>query len=366
MKHDWAAICRFGGIGDNLMAASVLPLLARKYKGVEVYSEAPNAVIFENNPYISKLTLKKMETIPQTSASDVQRYFWDKATEYELFVNLSHSCENELALQWGQYQFQWSAQYRRQRCGKNYLEAVHDIVGVPHVFDKLFFPTDDEIEKALLTKKNLLEGHEDSPLIGWVVAGSRIDKNYPYAAQVVARLIAELGATVLLIGAPSNRDVETANAISAATIKALGENPRLNVAISPEPTTHWQETEPGKRTEKLMSEPIWPLRRALTQLMYCDLAIGPDTGAMWAAAMEDVPKIVLLSHASPENITKHWRNTVTLHADQRKVDCWPCHLLHDDERTCRMNAEKTAPACISNISAETVVSAARRLLNTGA
>ena len=36
--------------------------------------------------------------------------------------------------------------------------------------------------------------------------------------------------------------------------------------------------------------------------------IGPDTGLMWGVAMEAMPKIMLLSHASPENITKHWTN----------------------------------------------------------
>jgi ADP-heptose:LPS heptosyltransferase len=101
----------------------------------------------------------------------------------------------------------------------------------------------------------------------------------------------------------------------------------------------------------------------LTQVQHCDLVIGPDTGAMWAVAMENIPKIVLLSHASPENITKHWRNTKTLHASQERVPCWPCHQLHDEERTCKLNDEKTAAACMSDISAQAILSAAAELLN---
>jgi len=359
MNKGWAAICRFGGIGDNLIAADVLPLLARKYQGVEVFSEKPNSVVFENNPHIAKLTTKDIDTIPKNNQIDLQRYFADKATEYDLFVNLSHSCETRLALQYVQYEFQWPAAWRREHCGRNYLEFVHDIVRVPHIFDRLFFPTDEEVEKALLTKKNL----NGSPLIGWVISGSRLDKRYPYAGQVIARLISELGASVLLLGAPSTKDMEAANQIGRDVEKALGSTDKVHAGISPEPTTHWKETEPGKRLEHIQTEAIWPVRRVLTQLKYCDIAIGPDTGPMWAVAMEDIPKVCLLSHASPENITKHWRHPVTLHADQRKVDCWPCHQLHDEEKTCRMNAEKTAPACMSNISAETVVSAVRRLIN---
>jgi hypothetical protein len=36
-----------------------------------------------------------------------------------------------------------------------------------------------------------------------------------------------------------------------------------------------------------------------------------------SAAFEAMPKIMLLSHASEENITKHWVNTTTLHADPK-------------------------------------------------
>jgi hypothetical protein len=96
--------------------------------------------------------------------------------------------------------------------------------------------------------------------------------------------------------------------------------------------------------------------------MHCDLMIGPDTGVMWAVAMEKVPKIMLLSHASEENITKHWINTITLHADQSAVPCWPCHRLHDTLDTCKANKENTGAACISNISIDTIISQARKVL----
>jgi ADP-heptose:LPS heptosyltransferase len=91
--------------------------------------------------------------------------------------------------------------------------------------------------------------------------------------------------------------------------------------------------------------------------------IGPDTGPMWATAIHNMPKIMLLSHASPTNITKHWRNTTTLHADQTRVDCWPCHKLHDIIETCRSNTEQTGAACISDISVDSLLQHAEKALS---
>jgi len=361
MSTGWAAICRFGGIGDNLIASSVLPLLARRYTGVDVITEEPNSVLFENNPHLSRIIVKTKDELPNSGAIDWQKWFSNRANEYDLFVNLSHSCENLLAMQAGQTQFYWPAHWRRKHCGKNYLETVHDICGLPYIFGPLFYPTEDEIHKALLTKDNL--GPRNRKKIGWIISGSRLDKTYPYSAQTISRLIAELDATVLLLGAPNNRDVGLAKQIGEEVKKALGNHDNVHAAISPEPTTQWTESAPGKRNIIEQSKPLWPVRRMLTQVQHCDLVIGPDTGAMWAVAMENIPKIVLLSHASPENITKHWRNTKTLHASQERVPCWPCHQLHDEERTCKLNDEKTAAACMSDISAQAILSAAAELLN---
>ena len=93
-----------------------------------------------------------------------------------------------------------------------------------------------------------------------------------------------------------------------------------------------------------------------------DVVITPDTGPAWACALEPMPKIALLSHASAENITKHWLNTTTLHADQNRVPCWPCHKLHDTKDTCVENKEKNGAACISDISVETIMGHVKKYL----
>lgn len=341
---DWATICQFGGIGDNLIVSSVLPLLAKDYN-VEVISQEPHSVVFENNPYISKLGIRKVGDIAGDGLA-WQKWFVDRAKEVKLLVNLSHSCETTLAFIPGQTQFYWPKQWRQQWCDRSYLEMVHDICGVPHVFDPRFFATDDERAKAQDTKRML-----GSPLIGWCVSGTRLDKIYPYAAMAIARLIREVGAHIILFGG-SKRDLECAKIIQEHVERENSSLQGLSSAI----------TDEAKKTDAMPGAYDWPIRRSLALIQQCDIVIGPDTGPMWAVAMEDMPKIVLLSHASARNITTGWSNTISLQADPKRVPCHPCHQLHDEIETCTPNKDGNAAACISDISVETIIQHTKRLL----
>ena len=197
---------------------------------------------------------------------------------------------------------------RRMLADHSYLEFACDVVGVPYDFGPLFFPTDEEIDHARATRRKYCG---DAPLIGWCVTGTRPDKIYPQSAHAVGRLIKELGAHVALLGAPPpSKDLDFANSIVTEVQRTNSTLEGLHTAISPS-----------------MDDETWPIRRLLTFAMTCDVVIGPDTGPMWAVAFEAMPKILLFSHASPKNITAHWINTTTLHADQRLLPCHPCHKL---------------------------------------
>jgi len=322
----WAGVCRLGGIGDNLIAASTLrPLKKQGYK-IEVISQEPYSAVFANNPFIDKLTLKKTEDIPQQQL-EWQQWFALRAKEYAKFGNLSHSCEVTGALLPAMTAFYWPASMRRKLCNKNYLEIVHDIMEVPYEFGPLFFPTEGEKSVALETKARI-----GQKVIGWCLSGTRLDKIYPYSPMVVARIIKEIDTPVVLIGAPG-KNFEQAQQIQQHVRRQNGSDKNLHVAISPE-----------------AENKSWPIRRSLAFTQACDLVITPDTGPAWSVAFESLPKIVMLSHASPENITKHWINTTTLHATD--VACWPCHQLHDEQKTCTPNRDGNGAACISDISSE--------------
>ena len=83
---------------------------------------------------------------------------------------------------------------------------------------------------------------------------------------------------------------------------------------------------------------------ALAQAMDC--VVGPETGVLNAVGFEPMGKVVLLSHSSPENLTKHWVNT---HVMQPFTDCHPCHRLHHDRTFCREHEISGAAQCAWDI-----------------
>jgi ADP-heptose:LPS heptosyltransferase len=348
-KNKWACVVRFGGVGDNLIASSVLPGLRAKFGHVEVITRRPWGIVFDNNPYIDKLTYKEEDELPNTGPDDWQKWFLTRAKEYESFHHLSHTCEMTLALFSLQTQFWWPASMRRKICGKNYLEMVHDVCELPYApIGARFYPTDEEIARAKQDKAEKIRKGRSGPVVGVVCSGTRIDKRHPRLGHAIARLITELEATVVLFGGPTKDRLiakEIEDLVKHHNGSIRGEIPGLGVCIS---LSEEDET--------------WHIRRSLSQVRECDLVITPDTGPAWAVSMCPMPKILLLSHASEENIAKYWVNTTVLKADPERVPCWPCHRLHNDSSTCVPNPENDGPACMSDISIETIMKAAREAL----
>src|SRR3954468_1912491 len=152
MSKGWACIARLGGIGDNLIAASVLYPLKQLGYMVEVITEEPNHVVFLNNPHIDKLAIKKgVRDLPQGDQLAWVKWFEGRAYEYDLFVNLSHSCEARHALFPSSTQFYWPIEYRRKYCAGSYIETVMDIAGVPHIFGPLYYASEEEKQRARVT-----------------------------------------------------------------------------------------------------------------------------------------------------------------------------------------------------------------------
>ena len=348
----WAFICRLGGVGDSLIASSVLPLLAKTHNVEVMTSSKQGSDVFGNNPYISKLTCKPEDDLLKDLFA-WQLWFDNRSREYDRFYNLSHSCETTVVLTKHQTEFYWPASWRRKYCGISYLEFVHDICEVEHVFHPQFFPTEGEKQQAADTKAKI-----GPRFVGWAISGSRIDKLHPHSGLIIARIIKELNIPVVMFGG-AGKDFLIARELLKEVTRHNGTYEGLHLAISDTDQTP-EEDWTARPIEK--KAPNWPLRRSLSQALTADLLISPDTGIAWACSMTDQPKIIMLSHASAENITKHWVNTVSMEADPVRVKCAPCHRLHDDYTWCTKNKDGNGAACITDISAEQVVEAARIIL----
>lgn len=346
----WALVVRLGAIGDNIIASSVLPLLARDFN-VEVMAQAPHHVLFENNPYVSKLTVKEAGDIPHETGLQWQQWFAARGKEYAKWVNLSHSCETIGALFPSQTSFYWPASWRRAYCGRSYLEMTHDVAEVPHIFDPgpRVYVTEEERCKAAETLAKVRGAFGRRFVVGVPVSGSRLDKSWPHLPALVSKLLRETNCSVVLFGTPQGEKL---------IIEQISDFVRLYNGTAD--GLHIAATVYAPDGKTILHD--WPIRRAIATLQQCDVVVGPDTGLMWSVAMEDVPKIMLLSHASPTNITAHWRATTTLHTTTERVSCWPCHQLHDEIATCRKAENAAAAACIADISDEAVFAAVSNAL----
>lgn len=358
----WACVARMGGIGDNLVAASVLRPLKRLGYMTEVLTSDMAGAIFRNNPFLDKLTIKPDGEVPAAGSDDWRKWFTNRSAEYDVFVHLSYSMEVRHALFPNSTAFWWPEEYRREICAGNYLETVHKIAGLTPPFQTgpIFFPTDEEKYRAEKLKKERFGDR----YVAWIISGSRIDKVYPYSSFAISRIISELNIPVVLFGSGA-KQFEQAKQI----VESVGRHNSVKKLPSSvgEDGVHWADdiylcmTNDADKRGGTGGEYDWPIRRSLTQVLASDIMVSPDTGAAWAGAFEQIPKIIMLSHASAENITKGWINTISLHADQDRVPCYPCHRLHNDPSTCHKARDRdvSAAACMADISVDMIVESVR-------
>ena len=58
-------------------------------------------------------------------------------------------------------------------------------------------------------------------------------------------------------------------------------------------------------------------------------------------------KVIMLSHSTGMNLTKHWVNTVAI--EPWGVPCYPCHRMHYGWDSCVKDAATGTAACAASI-----------------
>jgi ADP-heptose:LPS heptosyltransferase/predicted SAM-dependent methyltransferase len=320
-------VIRYGAIGDQIQSASILPELKKQGYYVTYNCSPPADQVLLHDPHIDEFLLQDKDQVPN---HQLGAYWEDIKLRYDKVINLCESVEASLLKIPSRLDFYYSDEARRRLFNVNYHERTHDIAGVPHNFHALFYPTKDEEEWAKKERNGLT-----APVIVWAIHGTANHKIYPYIQVVISWLLKNSPAHIYLTG-----DDKVGKGLQEAIRFTLEED--------------------GSDLSRVhFMSGAWKLRNALTfASRQANVVVGPETGMMNAVGMEPgVAKVCYLSHSTKENLTKHWKNTVTLTSEM--APCYPCHRMHsaEDWKYCAKVEETGAALCASTIKPETVFKA---------
>lgn len=302
------AVVRPGGYGDALWASSLLPALKREGYQITVYTDPMGEEVLRHDPHIDAIIVTGDDTTPNEALGP---YYAHEEGRYDRWINLVESIEKNLLAVCTDMRFFWPVAERRRIFDRSYIEAVHDLAGVPHDFQQRFYATEDEIR---LAGKRRGASRRHAVI---AASGSTLPKYWPYIGPLADALIAR-GFTVTVLG-----ELRGLQLAPRAGLQVIGQG--------------------------------WPIREALTFAQQAELVIGQETAITNAVAMEAMPKIVLLSHSTAKNLTSHWVNTVALHGTPACYPCHQVHLLQNGWHHCNLDREAGAARCQSTIGVDQVL-----------
>jgi ADP-heptose:LPS heptosyltransferase/SAM-dependent methyltransferase len=325
-----ACVVRYGGFGDMLQAANVLPALKRQGYHVTVMTTPKGQDILKEDPFVDAWFIQDGDQVP----NDELGAFWKvQAGRFDKFVNLSESVEGTLLAYPGRSNHAWPASVRRKHLGTvNYLEFVNDLAELPYRSESRFYPSREEsaaVDRFTSKVRRRAAGVEGmaGPVaappvftIMFALAGSSIHKMYPHMDTVIAKVLAMApNAVFVLVGDEVCRMLES----------GWEDNPRV-----------WCTS--GKLG----------IRETLALAQAMDCVLGPETGVLNAVAFEPMAKVCILSHSSKDNLTKHWVNTDAI---EPSTACFPCHQLHHDRTFCPEHEPSGAAQCAWDVQPDRVV-----------
>jgi ADP-heptose:LPS heptosyltransferase/predicted SAM-dependent methyltransferase len=318
------AILRFGAWGDLIQVSSILPGLKEAGYHVTLFTSDRGYEVIEHDPHIDRIVLQDTNQVPNEWLG---AYAAHLRKRYSKVIDLSESVEGQFLAMPNRINYHWPKEARHAVMNRNYTEILHSIAGVDYegAPQMRFFATERE---SKWTRSQVKE-FDAEPLIMLVLAGSAIHKVYPHLDSVVDAVLGSYAnAKIVTVGNDKCRD------------------------ILEEP---WR-----KHPRMVLRSGVWSIRETIVMAQHCNLVIGPETGVMSAVAMESMPKVVMLSHSSVENLTRDWVNTITL--SSRRTPCHPCHkMIYDDWKQCFRDKSGTAK-CMADIPPETVIAAVKAAL----
>lgn len=322
-----ACVVRYGGIGDMMQAANLLPELKRQGYHVTFMTTPRGQEPLLHDPHIDDWFIQDNDQVPNQELAE----FWRvQARHFDRFINLSESIEGTLLAMPGRSNHMWPDSVRRRRMGINYLEWTAELAELPYAQEARFYATAEETQRAVGRIDQLrtrMDGALSIPqarphrmFVMWCLSGSSVHKFYPGQDDVIANLLAACPEVVVLL-------------VGDAACKIL--------------EAGWEQEE---RVVCLSGE--LAVRDTLALAQQVDIVVGPETGVLNAVAFDAVPKVVLMSHSSVENLTRDWLNVDAM--EPQDTSCYPCHRLHYGRDFCHEDPITGAAMCQVNISPKRV------------
>jgi ADP-heptose:LPS heptosyltransferase/predicted SAM-dependent methyltransferase len=316
-----AGVVRPGALGDALWASAVCAGLKAEGYHVTLYTGANGEEVLKHDPNVDRII--NLGHIPDGMFTDDEWllfYLWE-TQKYTRFANLIGVAESTLLPHPNELQYFWPLPVRQARMNRNYLEAMHEVALLPTVSQQRFYPSPAEAAWVAERRRVNLPG----PLVVVAPTGSGGPKTWPHVQRFM-ELMAEAGIYTVVLG-----DLR-------------------------------QDLTPIEPYTCIMGREL-PIRLAMALAGAADAVVGTETGIMNAVANEAMLKVVLLSHSTPENLTKHWTNTVALEA--KGLACHPCHRLHRAFEFCTKDANTGWAACQAYHSAEAVAALVLPVVTAG-
>ena len=313
-------VVRYGGFGDVIQTSSIFPELKRQGYSITLNTVPKGYEIAENDPHIDEIFIQEHG---QVSNDELHDYWHKLESKFSRIIQLSECVEARLLAVPYQEKYKFSKEKRHELMNRNYLEEIHQIAEVPFIPEPKFYPTKSEQRWAKEQRDKL---GRNKFVVLWSLSGSSVHKAWPYTDSVIANLMLK-GAKVVTVGD------------GACTILEMG----------------WE-----KEKNVLRKSGKWNIRKTLAFAETCDLVIGTETGVLNSVGHSDVAKIVMLSHSTKENLTKHWKNTVALEPED--CACYPCHQLHYSFKHCTRDLYTGGALCASNIGPDKAIAAIEQIM----
>ncbi len=295
-----AAVVRYGAWGDSLQSCSVFPGLKKQGYHITLYTTPRSYEVVRHDPNVDAVIIQDPEQVPNAALGS----FWEsESKKYDKWINLSESVESTFLALNDRMNSKWPKSVRDKQLNYNYVQFQHELAEVPYTKPETrFYATQEEKDWAVEQRIEM----KANPLILWVLSGSSVHKVWPHIDQIFARMMLTYPeCKIVTIGDEKSKILD----------------------------------EPWKSEPRIIRKAgLWSIRQTLAFAQIADLVIGPETGVLSGVGMEDMPKIVFLSHSSHENLTRDWKNTYALFSTKTK--CYPCHKMVYSWDQCWQNKDE--------------------------